>query len=485
LIRLYYFHRNFTKMQKKTKPASISRREYLKTSALGAASLFVAPHIVPSSVFGKNAPSNRIQVGQIGCGRIARSHDLTETMKYDMAQVVSVCDVDQKRMKDGKELVEKWYAKKKDKTVEVKMYENYSEMLADPSIDAVLISTPDHQHSQPAIEAALAGKHVYLQKPASLTIQGGRVMSDIVHRTGIVFQIGSQQRSANPWPQFKIACELVRNGRIGEIQTIRVGLPGDPAGGLLKKMPIPENLNYDSWLGATPFVPYTLDRVHPLGDYSRPGWLRCEQFGAGMITGWGAHHIDTAHWGMGTEYTGPIEILAEASFPDPESGLWNVHGDFNVEAKYANGVTMYVSGAYPNGVRFEGTEGWIFVSRGNVGVTASDPTTRTASKALNASDPKILQSEIGKDEIHLYHSSEQHGNWLECIKSGRQTVAPVELAHRSCSACLVSHIGMKLGRRLYWDPVKERFRNDDEANAMLSRPQRYPYGYEFLEALRP
>lgn len=474
-------------MKKKTKISSMSRRDYLRTSALGAAGLFVAPHIVPASVLGKNAPSNKIQIGQIGCGRIARGHDLAETLKYDIARVVAVCDVDRKRMKEGKEMVEKWYAENKgqDPYVDVKMYEDYRDMLADPGIDAVIISTPDHQHSPLAVEAALAGKHIYMQKPASLTIEGGRVMSDIVHRTGIVFQIGSQQRSFDPWPQFKIACELVRNGRIGEIQTIQVGLPGDPPGGSGKPMPVPENLNYDAWLGSTPDVPYTLDRVHPQDDYSRPGWLRCEQFGAGMITGWGAHHIDTAHWGMGTEFTGPVEIMAEAEFPSPDSGLWNVHGDFKVEAKYANGVTMFITGDYPNGVRFEGSEGWIFVSRGNVGVTASDPTTRTASKALNASDPKILQSVIGKDEIHLYHSEEQHGNWLDCIKTGQLTVAPVEVAHRSCSACLVSHIAMKLGRKLYWDPVKERFRNDDEANSMLSRPQRYPYGYEFVDALRP
>lgn len=465
----------------------MTRRDYLRTSALGAAGLFVAPTIVPASVLGKNPPSDKIQIGQIGCGRIARGHDIAETIKYDVARITAVCDVDRKRMREGKELVEKWYAENKKKAdyMDVKMYENYQDMLADPSIDAVLISTPDHWHAQIAIEAALAGKHIYMQKPASLTIEEGRVMSDIVHRTGVVFQIGSQQRSADPWPQFKIACELVRNGRIGEIQTIQVGLPGDPPGGSEEKMPVPDNLNYDAWLGSTPDVYYTVDRVHPLEGYGRPGWLRCEQFGAGMITGWGAHHIDTAHWGMGTEYSGPVELMAEAEFPAPDSGLWNVHGDFKVEAKYANGTTMYISGSYPNGVRFEGTEGWIFVTRGNVGVTASDPVTRKPSKALDASDPKILQSVIGENEIHLYHSEEQHGNWLKCIKSGQQTVAPVEIAHRSCSACLVSHIAMKLGRKLYWDPVRERFKNDDEANSMLSRPQRYPYGYDFIEALRP
>ena len=469
----------------KNKKNHISRRDYLKKSLIGTAGAFVVPTIVPSSVFGKNAPSNKINIGQIGFGRIARSHDLPETMKYDVARVIAVSDVDSKRAADGKQFIEQWYVEKKEKNnyVDVQTYGDYREMLANPDIDAVIISTPDHWHAQPAIEAAIAGKDIYLQKPTSLTIEEGRAMSNIIHRTGSVFQLGSQQRSMDPWPQFKKACELVRNGRIGELHTVKVGLPGDPGGEEESEMPIPENLNYDMWLGSTPYVYYTEKRVHPQHDYSRPGWLRCEQFGAGMITGWGVHHIDIAHWGMGTEHTGPVEVEAQASFP--ESGLWNVHGDFNVTAKYANGVTMIVSGDFPNGVRFEGAEGWIFVTRGNVGVTSSDPTSAEAGTIpFNANDPKILTSEIGSDEIQLYESSEQHGNWLDCIQSRKQTISPVEVAHRSCSACLVSHIAMKLPRKLYWDPVNERFKNDDEANAMLSRSQRYPWGYEHVDALK-
>lgn len=452
--------------------------------AAAAGAIFV-PTIVPSSVFGKNAPSNRINIGQIGFGRIARAHDLPETMKYDIARVIAVSDVDSKRMQDGKQHIENWYAEKKGKKnyIAVSMYEDYREMLENPDIDAVMISTPDHWHAQPAIDAALAGKDIYLQKPTSLTIEEGRAMSDVIHKTGRVFQIGSQQRSLDPWPQFKKACELVRNGRIGEVHTVKIGLPGDPGGPQEPEMPIPENLNYEMWLGSTPYEYYTENRVHPQENYGRPGWLRCEQFGAGMITGWGAHHFDIAHWGMGTEYTGPIEVEAEAQFP--QSGLWSVHGSFNVKAKYANGATMLVSGDYPNGVRFEGSDGWIFVTRGNVGVTASDPTeSGKESEAFQASDPKILGSEIGKDEIHLYASPEQHGNWLDCIQSREETVAPAEVAHRSCSACLIAHTAMKLPRKLYWDPVNERFRNDDQANAMLSRPQRFPWGTGHIEGLR-
>lgn len=449
----------------------------------------MAPTIVPSTVFGKNAPSNRINIGQIGCGRIARFHDLPETMKHDNVRIVAISDVDSNRMTAGKQFVEQWYAEEKgiENVVDIQLYQDYREMLQQSDVDAVIISTPDHWHARLTIEAALAGKDIYLQKPASLTIEEGRIMSDIVHRTGVVFQVGSQQRSVSPWPHFKRACELVRNGRIGKIHIVQVGLPGDPGGGNPEAMPVPAQLDYDMWLGSTPMVPYTLDRVHPLEGYSRPGWLRCEQFGAGMITGWGAHHLDTAHWGMGTEYTGPVEIEAEAKFPtdDPSyAGLWNVHGDFNVTAKYANGATMLISGEYPNGVRFEGDEGWIFVTRGS-GVTESDPDSGEEPEApLKASDPAILDSEIGTDEIHLYESSEQHTNWIECIQSREKTIAPAEVAHRSCTACLLSHIAMKLPRKLYWDPVNERFKNDDEANGMLSRPQRHRYSISQIPELK-
>lgn len=460
--------------------SSRSRRSFLKNSAritAGTIALVNFPTIVPASVFGKSAPSNKINIGQIGVGRIARTHDLIETFKYDHAHIMAVADVDRNRLLSGKKLVEGWYAKKtgKENYVDVKAYDDYHDMLNNKDVDAVIISTPDHWHAQPAIEAALAGKHIYLQKPTSLTIEEGRTMSNIVQKTGVVFQLGSQQRSLDPFPQFKRACELVRNGRIGKLHSVHIGLPADPAGGITTEMPVPENLNYDMWLGSTPHIYYTLDRVHSQTDVeSRPGWLRQEQFGAGMITGWGVHHIDIAHWGMNTELTGPIEVEATAKFPT--SGLWNVHGDYEVHAKYANGVNMYLNSKNPNGLRFEGSNGWIFVTRGNVSITASDPGAGGNQKAFTASDPNILSSVIGANEIHLYESKEQHGNWLDCIKSKKPTISPVEVAHRSCSACLVAHAAMKVQKKLYWDPKKEIFKDNIEANKLLSRPQRFPYG---------
>ncbi len=235
------------------------------------------------------------------------------------------------------------------------------------------------------------------------------------------------------------------------------------------------------WLGSTPEVYYTEMRVHPQNSMSdRPGWLRCEQFGAGMITGWGQHHFDSAAWGMDTELTGPISINAMANFP--KSGLWNVHGDFLAVAEYKNGITQLTSGAYPNGVRYEGSEGWIFVTRGNYTASAIDPTSNSrGAKALVASDPKILTSQIKENEIHLYKIENQHGNWLDCIKSGKEPISPVEKGHRACTVCLITHISMKLGRKLDWNPDTEKFVNDEEANKLLSRSQRAPYGTNYVK----
>jgi predicted dehydrogenase len=452
-----------------------SRRAFFKTAAKGLGAAAVAsgfPSIVPSSVLGAASPGNRINIGAIGTGRISRAHDLPGLLKHESARIMAVCDLDSNRVKDGIALVNGQYTKMTGKPYDgVTGYAHYRDLLANKDIDAVVISTPDHWHALIAIDAVRAGKDVYLQKPASLTIAEGRTLSNEVHKSGRIFQIGSQQRS---WAQFRYAAELVRNGRIGQLKTVYIGLPGDPSGDDEPTMPVPKNLEYDTWLGSTPVVPYTENRVHPQKGYGRPGWLRCEQFGAGMITGWGAHHIDSAHWGMDTEYTGPVEIRGTAEFPT--KGLWDVHGPFKTEALYANGVKMIVSGEYPNGIKFEGTEGWIFVSRGNEAVTASDPVAALKdTQALAASDPKIITSVIGKDEIHLYESKDHHGNWLECIKSRREPIAPVEVAHRACSACLLHHIAMKANRKLHWDPEKERFKNDDAANALLSRPQRPPY----------
>jgi predicted dehydrogenase len=454
----------------------MKRRDFL-----GTAAAIGFPTIVPSTVFGQSAPSNIIQVAQIGCGRIARASEFPGVLRHaDKARFVAVCDLDKVRIADAKQLIEDTYTKRlgAGKFSAVKTCENYKEMLADKSIDAVCISTPDHWHAQPAMEAALAGKDIYLQKPASLTIAEGRQMSDCLKQTGRILQIGSQQRSE---AQFRLACELVRNGRIGRIKEVYIGLPVDPAGPEEPEMPVPANLNYDAWIGSTPMVYYTENRVHPQSPdmrkrYDRPGWLRCEQFGAGMITGWGAHHIDTAHWAMGTEDTGPVEVTALAQFP--KKGLWDVHGSYHVKARYGNGADMYISDLYPNGVKFVGEDGWIWVTRGRYQAVEGQ-----RSRVLDASDPRILRAGIKDGEIRLHQSpnNDHHLDWLESVRTRQQPAAPAETGHRSCSACLVAHAAMRLNRTIKWDPAAEKFANDAEAQAMVSRKQRAPYGTEYVK----
>jgi len=455
----------------------ISRRHFLKTSLAATATASLFPTIVPASVLGADAPSHKIQIGQIGCGRIANDMDMPGILKHDVARVVAVCDLDSKRLAHAKDRVEKFYAAKtgSETALVVSAYGDYRDLLKDGRVDAVAISTPDHWHSEPVIATALAGKDIYVQKPLSMTLAEGRQVSDIVRAKNRAFQIGSQQRSS---AQFRLACELVRNGRIGKVHTVKIGLPVDPSGEEEPEMPVPPNLNYAMWLGCTPQAPYTEKRVHPQNSLKdRPGWLRIDSYCLGMITGWGSHHVDIAHWGMGTELTGPLEIEGRAEFP--KKGLWNVHGPYHIEAKYANGATMIIDNHFPNGVRFEGPDGWIFVSRGAAKVTASDPAT-AFGKALDASDPKILNAKLGPNDLHLHKSDDHHLDWLISIQTRQPAVTTPEEAHRSTSACELGWIAMKLGRKLRWDPVTEAFLDDAQANAMRSRPQRAPYGTDRL-----
>lgn len=452
---------------------NLSRRQFLKFSAAGAAGAMVFPAIVPSSVFGASAPGKKIQIAQIGCGRIAATMDLPGILKHDVARVIAVCDLDSKRAGLAKAQVEDHYAKRKGSNTAViaKVYGDYRELLKDPAIDAVAISTPDHWHAEPVVAAALAGKDIYVQKPLTMTLAEGRIVSDTIQAKKRAFQIGSQQRSGK---QFRLACELVRNGKIGKLHTIKIGLPTDPSGNVEPEMPVPPNLNYDMWLGCTPLAPYTEKRVHPQNSLTdRPGWLRIDSYCLGMITGWGSHHVDIAHWGMGTELTGPIEATGTAEFP--KKGLWNVHGPYHIEMKYANGVTMIIDNKFTNGVRFEGADGWIFVSRGGERATASDPAS-AFGKALEASDPKILNASFGTKDVRLHVSEDHHLDWLTSIQTRKPAVTTPEEAHRSTSACIIGWIAMKLGRKVQWDPAKETFINDPEANAMRQRTERAPYG---------
>lgn len=451
----------------RTSVGRLNRRAFLKLGGASAGAI-AFPTIVPSRVLA-NSPNNRIQIAQIGCGRIAQDMDLPGVLRHPQtARITAVADVDSKRAALAASRIKQTYAKADGAESDVAVCGDYSQILARKDIDAVMISTPDHWHAQPVIETALAGKDIYVQKPLSMTIAEGRLVSEVVRARNRVLQIGSQQRSTQ---QFHRACELVRNGAIGKVKRVAIGLPIDPAGGNRAAMPVPANLNYDAWLGGAPQAGYTEDRVHPQSDdpkkmFGRPGWLRLNAYTCGMITGWGSHHVDIAHWGMGAEYTGPIAVDAHAAWSGPES-FWDVHGKYFVKLTYAGGAVVHITDDLPNGVRFEGENGWIWVTRG----PANSP------NSLSASNPKILQTPDTDLRIKLHRSPrwDHHLDWLEAIRSRAEAVTNAETGHRSCSACLVSWIGMKTGKPLAWNPETERF-NNSEANAFLHRAERDPYG---------
>ncbi|HVZ21462.1 MAG TPA: Gfo/Idh/MocA family oxidoreductase, partial [Vicinamibacterales bacterium] len=285
----------------------------------------MAPLIVPSRLLGgPEAPGNRIRVGHIGCGRIARVHDMPGVFKSGLADIVAVCDLDSIRLQGGRELVEKFYHEAGRTPPPVATFGDYHELIAQQDIDAVVVSLPDHQHAQVALTAIRGGKDVYLQKPMTMTHAEGVLLRDEVGKSGRVLQVGSQQRSWGPNEQFRRGCEFVRSGRVGRLRRVEIGLPTDPTKPDDPEQPVPPNLNYDLWLGPTPEVYYTEQRVHSQTDVlSRPGWLRNENYCLGMITGWGAHHFDTAHWGMNCEHGGPVRVEGRGEFP--ANKIWNVH----------------------------------------------------------------------------------------------------------------------------------------------------------------
>ena len=431
-----------------TKTNGLNRRDVLRGVSAAAIGVVAAPAVVPSSVFGAEAPSERITIGCIGVGRMGRG-DLGDVMSVRGVQIVAVCDVDANRMADARKYVEG-----RSKAKGCATHGDFRDVIARDDIDAVQIVTPDHWHMVPCLHAARAGKDIFVQKPFSLTVKGGRILSDTIERYGTILQVGSQQRSDS---RFRFACELVRNGRIGKLKSVKVGFGTDPGCGNEPVMPVPPQLNYDMWLGPAPWMPYTVKRVHPVRGYGRPGWLRISDYGAGMITGWGSHHMDIAHWGMGMEHSGPVQIEGTAD------GLWDVHGKFSIDYVYPNGVPLNCADTSKNkqGVFFQGEDGWVYVRRGHI----------------SASPASLLRETIGPDEIRLYKSTSHKGNWIQCIRSRRETVAPHENGHRSCSACLLGDIAMRIGRKLKWDPQRERFIGDDDANRMLARPMRAPWRF--------
>ena len=460
-----------------TNDFSNTRRAFLATAAAATTAMTAAAKekIIKPGISAKSAgrtlgANDRIRVGMIGVGIMGTGH-LREFVKQSDAdkdiEVVAVSDV-YKRHRERAQGISKLDAKN--------IVLDYREVLGRSDVDAVLIATPDHWHAQMAIDAFAAGKDVYLQKPMTMTHAEGVLLREAVVKSGRIFQLGSQQRSS---PQFRRACELVRSGRVGRLQRVEIGLPIDPTAPDNAPQAVPPQLAYERWLGPTPQAPYTEQRVHPVDGYDRPGWLRNDAYCLGMITGWGAHHYDILHWALDTELGGPLTIEGRADFP--ANKIWNVHGAYEVQLTYPGQVRVTVSDKLPNGLKFIGDEGWIFVSRGSV-ATKDPKVPRGRLRPLDASDDKLLDPK--GVAVQLPQSSEHHENWLECVRSRRAPMVPAPVAHRSNTACIVSWIAMKLGRRLTWDARAERFVDDAAANAMLTRPERAPYGALRLAAAR-
>ena len=432
----------------------MTRRDFLKAAGVS----LLVPAILPRRLFGQTAPSDTMLLGVIGTGRQGQA-DIQEFIYRGLeigARLAAVCDIDSHRLEDAQWLAEKIYSAElgKGNYKGIDAYHDFRDLLVRPDIDGVLIVSPDFWHALHGIAAAKAGKDIYLEKPLTYSIAEGRKLVEAVRQKNRILQVGSQQRSS---VYFRLACEAARNGRIGKLQTIRVWLPEDEGTGDPTEMPVPKNLDYDFWLGPTPPALFSQDRVHPQMSYERPGWMQIRLYSHGMITNWGCHMNDIAQWGNGSDATGPVEVEGKAEFPD--RGLFDVHTKFHAEALYDTGVRLIMETGDPPGVRFEGDRGWVFVTR----------------EEITASDPAILKPESGEGEIRLHESGNHMKNFLECMRTRKEPVAPVEVGHRSNTICILAHIAMKLGRKLRWDPGAERFLDDDEANSRLDYPHRDPW----------
>ncbi len=435
----------------------ITRRRFVTTAAASITALGV-PTIVPSHVFGKESPSNTLRIGLVGSGRMGHG-DMGACLEAGlapsvMARIVAVCDVDRHRAEHAQNEAQRFYSERQAERRQspIAILGDYRELLARDDIDGVIVSTPDHWHAVIAVAAANAGKDIYLQKPLSYTIGEGQKLVEAVRHNKVVLQTGSQQRSDR---NFRRACELVRSGRLGKLHTIRVLLPPDSGIGKNVPMSVPENLDFDMWLGPTPVAEYTEHRVHPQDGYSRPGWLQIEPYCRGMITGWGSHMFDIAQWGHGSDDSGPIEFAASGEFPD--RGLFNVHTTFKAEAQYADGVRLLAETGGPAGVTFEGEEGTLSVGRGHLTATPDD----------------MLREKGGEP---LLDQSDNHmRNFLECMRTRRDPVCPVETGHRSNSICVIAHMAMRMEGKLCWDPAAERFVDNQAANDQLDYEHREPW----------
>ena len=426
-----------------------NRRKFLKS--VGAASIGVSlfPTIVKASALGRNgqiSPSDKINVILIGCGSMGRDN-LKGFLNFDEVQAVAVCDVDENQSAIAKKMVDEKYG-----NTDCRVYSDFREILEKEKVDAAILALPDHWHALIAIAVANKGIDIYGEKPLARSIVEGRAIVDAAHKNNIVWQMGSWQRSA---AHFHQAAELVRNGRIGKVDYVEVGLPdGGINIGNPPVMPVPKGVNWDMWLGPAPKVPFR--------GVMHGNWRWMMDYAGGQLTDWAGHHIDIAHWGLGFDRTGPVEI--EGSGRANNDGIYNVPVEFDFNCLYENGLNMRVA----NGKKltnkgstwWKGTDGWIGVNRWGIA----------------ASDDNILKEKIGANETLLYKSDNHHQNFLECIRSRKETITPVETGHRSISVGLLGEIAMLTEQKLYWDPVAEKFTdNNVYATRLLKKPYRKPW----------
>ena len=431
------------------KEQRITRRHFFKKTAVAASSALALPVIIPQSARGAGgtvAPSNRIVMGAIGVGSMGQG-DLNGFLGKGEVQMVAVCDVDRHHREQARQKVNDKY-----KNSDCQAYLDFRDLIGRGDLDAVQLALPDHWHAIPAIAAARAGLDIHGQKPFARSIKEGRAICDAVDRYGRIWQTGSQQRSSY---NFYHAARLVRNGRLGKIHKIEVGLPNGGTHGPAQELPVPEHLDWNFWLGPAPWRPYC--------DFGRGSchwqWRWIMDYSGGQLTDWAGHHIDIAHWGMGYDTTGPVEIEGKGTYA--ESGLYDTPYEYRFTCKYRDGVELTVANnsQVAQGVKWYGEKGWIFVRRGR----------------LEADPIDVLKEEIGPGEIHLHRSGDHKQDFLDAIKTRQLTVAPSEVGHRSISVGLLGEIAMLTGRKIHWNPDTEEIINDPGASALLGRSYREPW----------
>jgi len=423
---------------------ALSRREFLASGM----SLLALPYAVSSSALGQAgsvAPSNRVTMGTIGTGGRGKQV-MRSLMGRPGCAMLAVCDVDGKRLNEARGIVNAQYGNQ-----DCAAYGDYRDLLARADIDAVLIASPDQWHVLQSIEAAWAGKDIYLEKPLGLSVQENIALRRVITQYQRVFQFGTQQRSDR---NFRFACELVRNGRIGKLRRIIASTPASRAVDSYRPSRVPPELNYEMWVGPARWMPYTQGVMGSCGN-----WGHVSNFSLGWVTTWGIHHVDIAQWGNDADATGPVEVEGTGEFP--KDGLYDCAVGWDMTIKYANGVTLnFVDNKKKKqGVLFEGSDGWVFVERG----------------AIDAHPKALLDETIGPGEIHLPLSNDHSQNFLDCVATRATPVSSIDSAVRTDTVCHLSDIAMRLGRKLSWDPAAERFIDDDQANRMLTRSMRSPW----------